>query len=87
MINAGNVIVIDVRSPDVYQEQRIEGAILADKENWDQFVEGIDRSKQVICYCYKGISSKSFCNKLKKSGFDHVYNLQGGFDAWKKSNL
>jgi thiosulfate sulfurtransferase len=85
MIASGDIIVIDVRSPEAYEQQHIAGAVLGDKKNWDHFAVGLDKSKQVICYCYKGISSKTFCKKLKKSGFAKVYNLQGGFDAWKKS--
>jgi len=84
MIAGGNVIVIDVRSPEVYEQQHVDGAILGDEKNWDQFTKNLDKTKQVLCYCYKGVSSRSFCKKLKKAGFANVFNLQGGFDAWKK---
>jgi len=84
MIASGNIIIIDVRSSDMFGQAHIDGAILGGRSNWEAHIENIDRSKRIICYCYEGISSKSYCRKLKRAGFEHVYNLKGGFDAWKK---
>jgi len=84
MIESDDVAIIDVRSKDAYEREHVEGALLADKENLDHVMRDIDKSKTVICYCYKGMSSLAFCKKLKKAGYTHVFSLRGGFDAWEK---
>lgn len=45
----------------------------------------LDREKPVIIYCEKGIRSVIAIQRLEISGFQNLYNLQGGMAAWKKT--
>ena len=67
-----------------YQESHIEGAMPLGNDTLNDFIAQTDRSTKIICYCYKGMSSKGYCDKLAKAGFRNVYNLKGGYDAWCK---
>lgn len=42
----------------------------------------IDRSRPVVCICHHGVRSSQVVAFLERYGFDAVYNLAGGIDAW-----
>ena len=37
----------------------------------------------VLVYCYHGISSQNAAAFLIERGFETVYSLDGGFEAWR----
>jgi len=84
LIREENVTLLDARKSGDYQKSHIEGARSIDGEALNDFIDQADKSKTILCYCYKGISSKGPCRRLIQAGFKKVYNLKGGFDAWCK---
>jgi rhodanese-related sulfurtransferase len=42
----------------------------------------IPRSQPVACICHHGVRSAQVVAFLLRHGFDDVYNLAGGIDAW-----
>ncbi len=46
----------------------------------------IKRDIPVIIYCDFGINSLIATKILTDQGFDNVYNLTGGIEAWKNLN-
>jgi rhodanese-related sulfurtransferase len=47
----------------------------------DRFGE-LDPSQSVICICHHGARSAQVVAFLEREGFEAVYNLAGGIDAW-----
>ena len=45
-------------------------------------VDSFDRSQPVVCICHHGARSAQVVAFLERRGFDSVYNLAGGIDAW-----
>ncbi len=45
------------------------------------------RSQPVIAICRSGHRSATACGRLRKAGFERVYNLQGGVQAWTNAGL
>ncbi|HUH47557.1 MAG TPA: rhodanese-like domain-containing protein [Arenibacter sp.] len=80
-----DAILIDVRTPEEYAEGHLENA---QNINWyatdfaEQF-EGMDKGKTVYVYCKVGGRSAKAQEKLRSLGFEHVVNLEGGYDAVK----
>lgn len=83
MIKDNNTIIIDARKNKDFKQSHVEGALSIEGNAFNNFIDQTDKSKLIICYCYKGISSKRFCGKLTQAGFKNVYNLKGGYDAWR----
>ena len=83
MLKTKAVTVIDIRDGESFKEAHIDGAILINRENIKDFIEKSDKAKTVLCYCYRGISSQDAVRILLKNGFKDVYNLQGGYEAWR----
>ena len=89
MINHQNAVVLDVRKDDEYSQGAIVNAIHIPLEEIDNHLKKIEKykDKSIIVYCRTGSRSVSACSKLKKHGFDAVFNLGGGVLAWQKDNL
>ncbi|MDX1696679.1 MAG: rhodanese-like domain-containing protein [Thiohalobacterales bacterium] len=85
MLNHENAVMIDMRSDKEYGEGHIVNAVhLPDASGAkpDKF-----RDRSVIVYCRSGSRSQAYCSKLRKQGFESVYNLKGGVLAWERAEL
>jgi rhodanese-related sulfurtransferase len=86
MESGKNVIVIDTRSPEAYQNERILGAInIPHREMNDETTADLDRSALIVTYC-DGIgcnASTKGASKMARLGF-RVKELIGGLDWWKR---
>jgi rhodanese-related sulfurtransferase len=40
------------------------------------------KDKPIIVCCASGMRSNKACAELKKQGFEKLFNLNGGIDAW-----
>jgi len=81
----GAVQLVDVRTPEEYAEQHINGAINIDVYE-DSFIEQckarLDKDRPVAVYCRSGKRSANAAGQLRKAGFKRVLNLDGGITAW-----
>ena len=89
IISAGNVQIVDVRTPQEYGEGHISGAVNIDVMNsgFEQNVDkSLDKNIPVAIYCRSGNRSKTAMNILLKKGFK-VFELDKGFNAWKSAGM
>jgi rhodanese-related sulfurtransferase len=42
----------------------------------------LDPAQPVVCVCHHGVRSAQVVAFLERQGFESVYNLAGGIDAW-----
>lgn len=47
-------------------------------------ISELDPRRPVVCICHHGIRSAQVAAFLTRNGFDAVYNLTGGIDAWSQ---
>jgi rhodanese-related sulfurtransferase len=90
LISTKGAQLIDVRTFRVYEKGHIKNALLIDYMSSDfktKAFKGIDKSKPVLLYCTSGVFSARSAKMYKEAGFKKVYNLVGGFRAWKAKNL
>lgn len=89
MINRENAIVIDVREINEYSDGHIIDSVHIPLSNLNTRMTELDKhkSQKVIVACRSGHRSSNACAKLKKNGFEEVYNLSGGVMAWQNANL
>jgi rhodanese-related sulfurtransferase len=84
-----NLKIVDVRTPEEFAAGHIEGAMLI---NWndpkfEQLISALDKSQPTLVYCAVGGRSGKAYTKLKQMGFNQLFDMKGGFDAWKKDKL
>lgn len=81
------VILIDVRSNQEYEEGHLNGAINISVYNLKNEIENLvkDKEKVIILYCSSGHRSKKAKEILENLGYENVYNLKNGIDdLWIK---
>lgn len=84
-IQQEDIQLVDVRTPKEYEEGHIEGALNIDFLG-DEFLQqfsNLDKDKPVYLYCRSGNRSAKASEMLKKEGFEHIIDLEGGYKAWK----
>jgi len=79
------VQLVDVRTPEEYEEGYIEGFQNIDffSDTFTQEIEKLDKSKPVIVYCRSGRRSADCAKQLKEKGFVKIYDLDGGITKWE----
>lgn len=85
LAKANNPIIIDVRSPEEWEDGIIPKAKLLNIFDAQGFMAGIsvmDKSKEYYVYCRSGARSGQACQIMATQGFTLLYNLEGGFSAW-----
>jgi rhodanese-related sulfurtransferase len=88
-INTEGVQLLDVRTAAEYNSGHIKNALQADWTNKDQFKDRtsyIDKDKPVYVYCLSGGRSSAAAEWMRNNGYQQVYNLTGGINAWKKDD-
>ena len=45
-------------------------------------LDGLDPAQPIVCFCHHGVRSLQVVAFLERQGFESVYNLAGGIDAW-----
>jgi adenylyltransferase/sulfurtransferase len=79
---ANGVQVIDVREPWEWAICRLPGARLVPLGALDSELDTLDRSREVLVYCHRGIRSVEAAHRLIAAGFGRVSHLEGGIDRW-----
>ncbi len=87
-----NAVIMDVRTPAEFDLSHITGAmnINVQDDDFESLVAGLDKDKTYLVHCTKnpagGRSSRAL-ETLQSLGFKNLYNLEGGYIAWKEAEL
>ncbi|MFY7863657.1 rhodanese-like domain-containing protein [Roseateles sp.] len=79
-------LLLDVREPWEAQlaSIRIDGmpSLLMPMGQVPARFEELEPTQPIVCYCHHGVRSLQVVAFLQRAGFESVYNLAGGIDAW-----
>ena len=77
--------IIDVRTPEEFEEGHIEGAqnINVKSEAFVAEIENLPKSDTLLIYCRTGKRSIYAAQVMVSFGFQKIYDLDGGFLNWK----
>ncbi|AZH00231.1 TPA: thiosulfate sulfurtransferase GlpE [Proteus mirabilis] len=75
-------ILVDVRDPQSYRLGHATGAFHLTNDTLNQFLQDADFDVPVMVMCYHGHSSQGAAQYLVNMGFETVYSINGGFEAW-----
>jgi rhodanese-related sulfurtransferase len=76
------VLVLDSRDAESYRRAHIGGAQQVSTRNLSDFIDGTDRTRPILIYCYHGKASQEYARIFADFGFAEVYSLDGGYEAW-----
>ncbi len=89
LVDTQEGILLDVRTPEEFNEAHIEGALNIDfhGENFKANLENLDKEKTYKVYCRSGKRSASSAEIMKEVGFKKVINLSGGILGWQEKGF
>mgnify|MGYP002795079728 CR=1 FL=1 len=86
--NDTNVALLDVRTPEEFSKEHIEGATLIPVQVLAQNLAMLSevKDKKIIVYCHSGSRSVAASRILVENGFIPI-NVTGGITEWKADGL
>jgi rhodanese-related sulfurtransferase len=81
--------LLDVRTPVEFATGHLQAAsnIDAAASNLRHRLATLPRGRSYIVYCRNGTRSSDVAGTMHAMGFTHVYDVQGGLDAWAQAGL
>lgn len=81
---SGAAKIVDIRDEASFLSGHIQGATHLTNGTLNNFVAAVDLETPVIVVCYHGHSSQQAAQFLIHQGFEEVYSMDGGFEAWRQ---
>ena len=84
-IKAGTAVyLIDVRQPWEHEAAALLQSVLIPLNEISNRLQELrpPEGAMVVTYCHHGVRSLTAAAFLERNGFDQVYSLAGGIDAW-----
>ena len=84
---AAGALIVDVREPDEFTTERIDGVVLVPLSAFrDRFAE-LPKDRPLLMLCRAGSRSASATMFLRQNGWSDVRNVDGGMIAWRQAGL
>jgi len=82
-------VLLDVRTPEEFQEERLRGAMDIDflSDAFREELVKLDRGKTYLVYCRTGNRSNGALKVMREERFRDVYHLDGGITKWKEAGF
>ena len=89
IFNSSDLLVLDVRTNDEFEEGHIRGAYLIPHtvimNRQDELPD--NKSQPILVYCRSGSRSVTASNTLVTLSYTQIYNMAQGFNAWKDAGF
>ena len=82
-MQAGEIVLIDVRTPQEYMFEHIEGALLMPMAFFKADALPGQSDKRIVFHCGSGARSEKVSRAAIEAGLARVAHMEGGFGAWK----
>ena len=84
-----NLVVLDVRTPEEFDEGHLADAINIDfyEADFSLNLEALDKDVPYVLYCRSGNRSGTTAAQMRDLGFSEVYEVDGGILSWLDSGL
>lgn len=79
----GEIVLIDVRTPQEFLNERIPGAMNYPMQEFDPATLPGEAVKRIVFHCGSDKRSGIVARKMLNAGHPRVAHMKGGFAAWK----
>lgn len=89
LINRENALVVDLSATNDFEKGHIAGSRSVAPSQFDPENKLLASAKSlpVVMVCRNGQASADAAKRLKQAGFEQVYWLDGGVQAWQAADL
>lgn len=77
-------VLLDVREPEELAQASVPNVKHIPMNEVPARLGELDRDKTIVTMCHGGMRSMRVAAYLIEQGFDRVFNLRGGIDAWSR---
>ena len=86
-VAAGDIFVLDVRTPGEFAQGHVPGAVNVPVQELEARLSELDARKQeeIAVICASGNRSKTATALLRGRGFDRAMDVSGGTSAWVRA--
>lgn len=81
---AGKTVLLDVREPWELKIAAVPGALHIPMQDVPDRLAELDHDADLVVFCHHGNRSRVVARYLEQNGFDRVFNLAGGIEAWAR---
>jgi rhodanese-related sulfurtransferase len=84
-----NLVVLDVRTAEEFNNGHINGALNIDIRQPDAFVkiDKLNRNAKYIVHCRTNHRSKIAVDHMVQSGFKTIIQIMDGYEGWSQNSL
>lgn len=86
-LDAGEIVLIDVRTPQEYMFEHVEGALLMPMAFFRADSLPAQNGKRIVLHCGSGARSGKVARQALAAGVSPLAHMEGGFGAWKQAHL
>ena len=89
MMNHEKAVVLDVREEEDFEQGHVLNAVNIPAGKLVEQSESLSRYKErpLILTCRQGMDSIRAARIIRQKGFEKIYCLKGGLQAWRNANL
>jgi len=80
------IVLLDVRTNKEYALGHIPGAVHIPITDLGEKVKKLKKDKDIVVFCQNGNRSIWAIKRLMGMGYKNLYNLKGGYRAWKRTH-
>lgn len=80
------MVLLDVRTNKEYEGGHIPGAVHVPLSQIGDRIKKLKKDKELVVYCQSGNKSIWAIKRLMGMGYKNLYNLKGGYHAWKRTH-
>lgn len=80
--DSAGVVLLDVREPHELALAKVREAIHIPMREVPARLDELDPATPLVVMCHSGGRSRRVAEFLATNGFEEIYNLAGGIDAW-----
>lgn len=87
LLEAGSILLVDVREPAEFNAARIPGAVLHPLSTFDPAALPSPDQRRVVFHCGSGKRSATAVARCLERGIAHDTHMEGGIQAWMRARL
>ncbi len=78
------MVLLDIRTDKEYEHGHIPGSVHIPLSDIGDKIKKLKKDKELVVYCQNGSRSIWAIKRLMGMGYKNLYNLKGGYNAWKR---
>lgn len=89
LMNKDDAVVVDIRDHEAFKSGHITNAVNIPADQIEQKLNKLNKfkTKPIIVICKVGQQSNKVASKLQSEGFNTIYGLKGGIQAWQDASM